>query len=464
MVAMTQMHDVLVVGGGISGSVAAIAASRNRAKTLVVEQYGFLGGMLTAAGVGPMMTFHAGDTQVVQGITGELIDRLVAKGKSPGHIFDTTGYTYTVTPFDVEGMKHELEIMLLESGGNILYHTMLAGVKVENNEIANITVCNKAGLSTLTAKVYIDATGDADLSAWAGVEFTKGRKSDGLSQPMTMNIKVRKVNIERVKDYIKGNPQEFPRLKGNTAIVDKAPRLSIGGFVTTLKDAQAKEEISFMREDLLFFETNNPGEVIINTSRIIREDSTDPWSLSRAEIKGRKQVRELEAFLKNRIQGFENSEVVYSGPAIGVRSSRQIKGLYTLTKEDLLSGKKFEDVIAHSGYPIDVHPPEGERTEKERQARLSKDKFHAKQGHLCQIPYRCLVNNRVLNLITVGRSISADFEAQGAIRTTPIVGAIGHAGGVAASIAALKNINLPDVDAKAVQQMLLDQEAYLEVP
>lgn len=461
---MTQMYDVIVVGGGISGSMAAIAALRNGAKTLVVEQYGFLGGMLTAAGVGPMMTFHAGETQVVQGITGELIDRLVAKEKSPGHIFDTTGYTYTVTPFDVEGMKHELEIMLLESGGNILYHTMLGDVDVENSKITGIVVCNKAGLSRLTAKVFVDATGDADLSAWAGVEFTKGRKSDGLAQPMTMNIRVRNVNIERVKDFIKSNPQEFPRLKGNTAIVDKAPRLSIGGFVKTLKDAQAKQEISFKREDLLFFETNNPGEVIINTSRILREDSTEPWSLSRAEIEGRRQVRELEAFLKNRIRGFENSEVVYSGPAIGVRSSRQIKGLYTLTKEDLLSGKMFEDVIAHSGYPIDVHPPEGERTEKERQERLSEDKFHAKEGHLCHIPYRCLINSEVLNLVTVGRSISADFEAQGAIRTTPIAGAIGHAGGVAASISALEDIDLPDIDAKTVQQVLQDQGAYLEIP
>ncbi|MDP4609888.1 MAG: FAD-dependent oxidoreductase, partial [Opitutales bacterium] len=100
-----RFYDVIVVGGGISGAMAAIAAARGGAKTLVVEQYGFLGGMLTAAGVGPMMTFHAGDQQVIQGTTGELIDRLVEKKQSPGHVFDTTGFTYTVTPFDVEGMK-----------------------------------------------------------------------------------------------------------------------------------------------------------------------------------------------------------------------------------------------------------------------------------------------------------------------------------------------------------------------
>ena len=112
--------DIIVVGGGISGTIAAIAASREGVKPLIVEKYGFLGGMLTAAGVGPMMTFHAGHKQVVRGITAELVDRLVAKGKSPGHIADTTGYTYTVTPFDAEAMKHELEIMLLERWGQSL--------------------------------------------------------------------------------------------------------------------------------------------------------------------------------------------------------------------------------------------------------------------------------------------------------------------------------------------------------
>ena len=107
-----NQYDIIVVGGGISGAIASIAAARLGSKVLIVEQRACLGGMLTTSGVGPMMTFHAGEKQVIQGITGELIDRLVAKGKSPGHIFDTTGYTYSVTPFDAEAMKFELEKML----------------------------------------------------------------------------------------------------------------------------------------------------------------------------------------------------------------------------------------------------------------------------------------------------------------------------------------------------------------
>lgn len=448
----TDKFDVIVAGGGISGSMAAIAASRCGIKTLVVEQYGFLGGMLTAGGVGPMMTFHAGNKQVIQGITSELINRLVEKGKSPGHIFDTTGYTYTVTPFDAEGMKHELEIMLVESGGDVLYHTMLAGVNVEEDRIKNITVCNKAGLSRLTAEVFVDATGDADLSMWAGVEYSKGRQQDGICQPMTMNLKIRNVDMKVIKSYIKANPDDFKGVR-DASIINKVSRLSVAGFMKAFKDARDKGDITFKRENLLFFETNNPGEVIINTTRILGHNSTDPWSLSKAEIEGRKQVRELEKFLKNAIPGFSKAEIVYSGPAIGVRSSRQIKGLYTLSHHDLLSCKRFEDVIAHSGYPIDIHNPDGEGTKS----------MHLNWGDVYGIPYGCLVNDQVNNLITVGRCISATFEAQAAIRLSPTAGAVGHAGGIAASLAVRQGIKVNEVDVSGLQGILKEQDAYLEI-
>lgn len=453
------MYDVIVVGGGISGSVAAIAVARTGAKTLLVEQYGFLGGMLTAAGVGPMMTFHAGEKLAVQGITNELIENMKKKGKSPGHIFDTTGYTYSVTPFDAEGMKHELEAMLLESGGEILYHTMLAGVERDDARITAITVCNKAGISELKAKVFVDATGDADLSAWAGVDFIKGREQDGACQPMTMNVKVRNVNIEKVKEFIKRSNDEFPRLKGDLEIVDRSSRLSIGGFVLTFQDAREKGEITFERKELLFFETNAPGEVIINTTRVEGHDSTDPWSLSRAETEGRRQVREIEKFLKTRIEGFEDSIVQYSGPAIGVRSSRQIKGVYVLTLDDLSKCVRFDDVIAHGGYPVDIHPPKEDETTK----KLRKLLPHFAAGEIYSVPYRALINEKVLNLVTVGRCISTTFEAQGAIRVTPIAGAVGHAGGVAAGLAVKGDANLSNVSIQELQRVLKEQGAYLEV-
>lgn len=449
------MYDVIVVGGGISGSMAAIASSRAGAKTLLIERYGFLGGMLTAAGVGPMMTFHVGQKQVIQGIPGELIDRLQAKGKSPGHVVDTIGYTYTVTPFDAEGLKYELESMLLESGGELLYHTHLVDVKVEEGRIQEILVLNRGGLQNLRAKVFIDATGNADLSTLAGVPCVKGRPEDGAMQPMTMNMKMTHVDIEAIRRYIKECPEEFPYLEGNTDIIDESSVLSVSGFAKTLEKGLETGELTFKIEGILFFETNNPGEVIVNTTRMHGYDPTDPWSFSKAEMEGRRQAMELEKFFRKRVKGFENAVLVYTGPEVGVRSSRQIQGEYVLTIEDITKSKKFADVIAHGGYPVDIHSPDGEEE-------VITETMHLPKNAMYSVPYHSLVNSHVTNIITVGRCISATFEAQGAIRVTPMAGAIGHAGGVAAALAAKQEGNVLRISIPTLQQILKEQGAYLE--
>lgn len=448
---MKKKYELIIVGGGISGVIAGISAAREKIDTLIIEQNGFFGGMLTSAGVGPMMTFHAGKTQVIQGITGELIDRLKQKGLSTGHIPDTTGYTYSVTPFDIEGMKSELECMYLEAGGQILFHSMLANVVTENRKIKEITICNKAGLSILEADYYIDASGDGDLAAWAGVEFIKGRESDGISQPMTMKLRMYGVDIPLIRKFIHANPDEFPRLKGDTSIIDKSERLSIGGFTKTLKRAKDAGDFTFSREDVLFFETNNLGEVIINSSRIPNLDSTNPADLTKGEIEGRKQAKELLHFFIKYIPGFKNATLSFTGPSIGIRSSRQIKGKYTITKEDILTGRKFKDAVVCNGYPVDIHSPTGEDTYSE----------HLKWGEYYTIPYRSMINNQIDNLITVGRCISGDFEAQAAFRTTPGAGAIGHAGGAASVIAIQQSKDYKDLHINEIQELLLKQNAFL---
>jgi len=437
----------------MAGVMSAISAGRVGAGVLLIEQHGSLGGMLTVASVGPMMTFHAGDKQVIKGITAELVDRLVKENASPGHIFDTIGYCSTVTPFDVEAMKWILDEMTAEADVDVLFHTMLAQVKTENSKISSITVCNKAGLSELSALVYIDATGDGDLFAGAGVEFIKGRTVDSLCQPLSTMCVMDGVDVEKIKDYIRANPEDFPVLKGNISQIDKSPRLSISGFRNIVQKAKKTQKFDIPCDALLMFETNQPEKMIINVSRVQRVDPTDPYQLSRAEIQGRKQIHQIASLLKTSVPGFENSRLVYSGPNIGIRSSRQFKGIYTLCRQDLYEFKKFDDAIACSAYPVDIHPPAGEKSENESE--------HFKSEDFYTIPYRCLLSEKIDNLIVAGRCISATFEAQGAIRTTPTVGAIGNAAGAAAAIAALKKIKTHQVPYDTLREILLAQGTFL---
>ena len=456
---MKKEYDIIIVGGGIAGVMAAISAGRIGADVLLIEQYGNLGGMLTIAGVGPMMTFHAGSKQVIKGITAELVDRLVREDASPGHIFDTIGYCSTVTPFDAEAMKWILDEMTAEADVDVLFHTMLAQVKAENSRISSITVCNKAGLSELSASVYIDATGDGDLFAGAGVEFVKGRQADSLCQPLSTMCVMDGVDVEKIKDYIRSNPADFPILKGDISQIDNAPRLSISGFGSIVRKAKETGKFDIPRDELLMFETNQPGRMIMNVSRVQNVDPTDPYQLTKAEIQGRKQVHQIASLLKASVPGFEDSSLACSGPNIGVRNSRQFKGIYTLCQQDLHEFKKFDDAIACSAYPVDIHPLADE--DFENKSEHFKRSEHFKSEDFYTIPYRCLVSEKTDNLIVAGRCISTTFEAQAAIRTTPTVGAIGNAAGAAAAIAALKKIKTHQVPYDALREILLTQNAFL---
>lgn len=449
-------YDVIIVGGGVSGSVAAIAAGRAGVKVLLVEEHGFLGGSLTSMGVGPMMSFHnpAGE-QVVRGIPDEIIERLKARGASLGHIPDTTTYCSTVTPFDSEELKIELESMVMEAGGQLLYHTQLAGAECEDGRITRIVVCNKAGLTSIGAKVFIDATGDGDLAARAGASFSRGRASDNVSQPMTMNLKLANVDTAAIRRYAMENPDDFLWHPWGAEEAMKrlriSPRISLAGFLKSWKAARERGEVDVPRDQVLFFETPVPGVVIVNTSRINGLDATDPFQLSRAESIGRRQCVQIFNFLRRHAVGFENAVRMDTSAKVGVRESRHVKGLYTLTAEDLVEARAFEDTIALGGYPIDVHAPSAAST----------DTVHLEPDTIYQIPLRSLLVEAVSNLVVVGRCISATHEAAGAFRVTPISMAIGQGGGVAAAEAVRRGLQPREVPFAAIRERLLQQGARL---
>lgn len=446
-------YDILVVGGGIAGSMAAVAAARHKKRVLLVEETGCLGGSLTTCGTGPMMTFHAGDKQVIKGLGEELVSRLVEKNLSPGHTTDSTGYTYTVTPFDMEGMKRELELMVMEAGADLLFHASLCDMEVSGKTASKAVFASCGRMIEVSAKVFIDATGDAVLCRLADVPTQSGRASDGKNQPMTMNFRLAGVDIDLIRALMEKDVTVFPFLKNHEKGYEKkASRLSCSGFEAIMKAGIDSGELDVDRDIVLFFEDNNKNEVIVNMSRINNLDPLNPYDLTKAEIEGRRQVWKLYEYLKKHIPGFKDSTLLYSGPKVGIRSSGRMVGCYSITAKDIIEEKKFEDGIACCGYPIDIHSADGVAT----------NTTFLRDGGYYSIPYRCLINSNVENVLAAGRNVSCTFEAHASLRVSPCCAALGHAAGVAASISVDKNLKPTMIDSKELRKQLLKEGAVID--
>ncbi len=451
-----KSYDVIFVGGGVSGSHAALAAARGGASTLLIEEFGFLGGALTAMGVGPMMSFHNHSSeQVVYGSPQEMVDRLVDIGASTGHIFDTTGYCSTVTPFDSEGLKIVLETMLTEAGVNILYHTRLIGAECSEGKIDSVAIHNRDGVQRVEAKIYIDATGDAELANRAEVPYTLGREEDNKTQPMTMNLKVSGVDSAALRGYITANWDQFvdrEREAQGAEILTKSSRVSLWGFYEMWEQAKQRGEVSIPRANILFFETATPGVYIFNTSRVLDLDPTDAEQLTQAEIIGRKQCWELFTFLKRYVVGFEHATLVSTPSHIGIRESRHVEATYVMSAEDIIKGTHFDDRIALGGYPIDIHSPDGQTT----------NSVHLGGKGIYSIPTKSLCVESRENLLLAGRAIGADHHASAAIRVTPIAMAIGQGAGTLAALAVNENIAPSKVEYPLLREALLKANVRLD--
>ncbi len=435
-------YDVLVVGGGNAGCAAALAAARHGARTLLVERYGFLGGTATAAMVGPWMTFHSGNERIVGGIAQEIVERLVRMGGSPGHLHDSSDYVSTITPFDPEMHKALLFEMMRESGVDLLLHAWFLAPVLDGEALAGASFATVGGGRVYHARVVIDATADAYVAAAAGVPTQKGDER-GRVQPASLMFRLSHVDLTKTATYVRMHAEQMrTSLKAHERTAHALT--AVAGLYALWQQAKEDGIVDVPRELVSFFISPYPDEVTVNMTRVTEIDPLDPDDLTRAEVEARRQVMELWRFFRERVPGFEQARIAATGTQVGIRESRRIIGRYTLTADDVLNARTFDDAVARSAYPIDIHNPSGSGTTTHRLA----------QGESYEIPYRCLVPVTREQLLVAGRCISTTHEALASTRLTPTVMTLGQAAGTAAALANQRNISVSAVEGEELRAIL----------
>src|SRR5215468_7247876 len=416
--------EVLVVGGGIAGIMAALAAGRSGAQTLLVERFGSLGGTGTAA----MMSLFYVPYAASRGLVRELFDRLIARGGAiPGEFVVYDAEMYKVTALE----------MLAEAGVQVLLHTLVSNVIVEDGVVRGIIVENKSGRQAILARAIVDASGDADIAARAGAPYVKGREADGKMRPMTLIFRIGGVDVPRLVEYVRAHPEDVSPDPLQCMLDVEGQMVRIFGFFKLVEEVKARGELW---PDCYYFRVEcvlpGRGVLTVNATRVYGVDGTRAEDLSRAEIETRHQMLQLAAFARKYLPGFERSFILDSASTIGVRETRRIRGGYVMTEDDILAGRQYPDVVAVDANQQNPRqqggqPPDG----KEGGPQDIEARELVARMFVYEIPYRCLVPEGVDDLLVAGRCISVDHHADVYTRNQGSCMATGEAAGVAAAVA-----------------------------
>jgi len=428
--------DVCVIGGGSAGSSASIAAARGGASVLLVDRLPFLGGTSTAV----LDTFYGFYTpgSVARKVVGGIGDDVVAALRVLGPVVERpntygagTGITYLA-----DHLKIVWERLATDAGVRILLHAMLQAVDVRDGRVEAVVIATRSGLARVRAHAFVDASGDADLCAFAGFTFETAGDTDP-AQTLTTTFRMVNVDLARrrsiptaefhqlLTDAAESGDYDLPRREGSDHVTP------VDGMIATVM-------------------TRLDSYRLADDGRIV--NATDPWFLTEAEIAGRRQALEYVRFLVDRVPGYERASLVSLGTGIGVRETRRVHGDYRLTGEDVLAGRTFEDAIGLCGAPIEDH-----------RVGASTVWRYLPDGDVVRIPYRALVVRDAVNVLVAGRCFSATHDAHASVRSMAQCMAMGQAAGTAAAMATASHRDPREVDHGALRDRLRADGAILDL-
>lgn len=440
---INEDYDIIVVGGGPAGCTAAAAAAREGSKTLLIEQSAMLGGMGTAGLVPAWCPYSDKEKVIYKGLAERILNSSkAATAHVPAEQLDWV-------PIDPEALKMIYDNLMAEFGVDILFNTTLIDALTDaDGNVEQIVVANKKGLAAYYADVFIDCSGDADLAVKAKADYEIGDE-DNEAMPATLCFTISNVDL-----YAYEHHPVYGRLNGGMhphnpdSFIHRIPQ---NEDYPNIKDTHFCNNIV------------GPGTIGFNAGHIFNVDATDPLSVSKAMVQGRKIARELHHALKQYFpEAFAGSFLVLTAPALGVRESRRIVGDYQLSVEDYLSRSDFEDEVCRNSYYLDIHYTEkellllakGEINESNRTARYGAGESHG-------VPYRCLIPKSLSNLLVAGRSISSDRRINGSVRVMPVCLAMGEAAGLAASMALAAQNDVRAIDVRVLREKLKQYGAYI---
>ncbi len=432
--------DILVCGGGVSGFSAAVSAAETGADVMLIESGGFLGGTATKGLVGPFMTCYdsEGKIQIIRGLFERLVKKMTESGGAIHHSgcygFDSrSGYRIKghigVTPFNHEALIAATEEMCVQAGVRLLYHSIVIAADTTNNKITRVYVATPCGTVAVSAKIFIDTTGNASLAQYAGA---KTMRDDTVQTASLFGI-INGVNKEILDRYMSVNTEMRERF-----------------FMDVFEKGQKDGNFPCGTQKLRIYERPD-GNWAVNMAQVDNQfDELDTMTVTEMEIAQRKQLSVIVEFLKNNIPGMEKIKLIQTASDLGIRESRRIVGKTILLLEHLQKGYKFEDRIAVCANSIDIHQKVGVE-------------YAEHLGSNYYIPLSCLISENITNLMSAGKSLSADKYAFAAVRVMPPCIAMGEAAGVAAAIAVKNGIDIvSDTDCKTVQKELISRGAYIE--